>query len=68
MKTIISILAILVTVNCAFGTAYLIEDGDFFGALSLHDYDTLLMTGGGDRFKFVRLQQCGYRRNGSFDK
>ena len=47
MRTIISLLTILVLADCAFGTEYLIEDGDFFEGLSLHDYDTLLMTGGG---------------------
>ena len=47
MRKIISLAVILVLADCTFATHYLIEDGDFFEALTLEDYDTLLMTGGG---------------------
>jgi len=45
MKRLI-ILSILFFAGSAFAIDHLIEDGDDFGVLSLHDYDTFLMTGG----------------------
>ncbi len=56
MKRLIILLSLLLS-SAAFATDYVFGPGDEFGALSLFDYDTLLMTGGGGMILIVLVGQ-----------
>jgi len=63
MKRFIVLTSLLLSAS-AFAYTYVITDGmNFDGTLS--DHETLLMTGGGELYRFARMEFCGYPRDSS---